>query len=410
MTSQPVFAHNWLASPHLENPYPLFVEARQTAPVFYSPIFNLWCTTRYRDVRAALMDPQRFSSKFLIRTPYTAPPEVIEALDQGYPEEQILLNEDPPDHARTRQLVNQAFAPRRIYGMEPKIKLLADQLIDRFIDDGQADLMAQLATALPMAVLAELMGLPSDDLDQIKRWTEDLIMLTSPEVSPERQLASARGSVDFQRYLEAQINQRLAAPTDDLLSTLAQVSFENGERLTVSQLISLLFTVIFAGHETTTNLIGNTLLQLFTQPGLWEHIQAEPERVPDVIEETLRIDGPIRAMFRVTTEDVALDGATIPAGSQVLLLFGAANRDDEMFPEPDRFDIDRPNKEQHLGFGRGVHFCVGATLARLEARIALTTLAERIPQARLAADYRPTYLPSLLHRGPQRLHVTWDKA
>lgn len=410
MTSQPAFAHNWVASPHLENPYPLFAQARQTAPVFYSPIFNLWCITRYRDVRAALMDPQRFSSKFLIRTPYTAPAEVTNVLSQGYPEEHILLNEDPPEHARTRHLVNQAFAPRRIYGMEPKIKLLANQLIDRFIDDGQADLMAQLASPLPMAVLAELMGLPNDDLDQIKRWTEDLIMLVSPEVSPERQIASARGSVAFQRYLEAQMNERMAAPSDDLLSTLAHVTFENGERLTVSQLISLLFTVIFAGHETTTNLIGNTVLQMFTQPGLWEQIQAEPARVPDAIEETLRIDGPIRAMFRATTEDIALDGATIPAGSQVLLLFGAANRDDEIFADPDRFDLNRANKEQHLGFGRGIHFCVGATLARLEARIALAALAERIPQARLAPGYRPAYLPSLLHRGPQGLDLVWDKA
>ncbi|MBV9790802.1 MAG: cytochrome P450 [Chloroflexi bacterium] len=410
MTSQPVFAHNWLASPHLENPYPLFVEARQTAPIFYSPIFNLWCITRYRDVRAALMDPQRFSSKFLIRTPYTAPPKVIEALNQGYAEEQVLVNEDPPDHSRTRHLVNQAFAPRRIYGLEPQIKAITNRLIDAFIGAGQADVVAELAAPLPLAVLAELIGLPHEDLGQIKRWTEDLIMLTSTESSLERQVAGAQGSVAFQRYLEAQIAERRQTPRDDLLSTLTQFSFENGERWTDSQLISLLISVIFAGHETTTNLIGNLLLQVFGQPGLWQQLQAEPARVPDAIEEALRIDGPIRAMFRVTTEDVALDGATIPAGSQVLLLFGAANRDDEMFAEPDRFDIDRPNKEQHLGFGRGIHFCVGATLARLEARIALTTLAERIPQARLAPDYRPTYLPSLLHRGPQRLHLIWDKA
>lgn len=409
MSLQPVFSHNWLESPHLENPYPLLAQARQATPVFYSPIFNLWCITRYRDVRAALMDPRRFSSKFLIRTPYTAPAEVMEVLSQAYPEEQILLNEDPPDHSRTRQLVNQAFAPRRIYGMEPKIKLLANQLIDRFIADGQADIMAQLAFPLPMAVIAELIGLPSDDLTQIKRWTEDLIMLNSTESSPERQIAAARGSVAFQRYLEAQINERLRAPGDDLLSTLTQFSFDNGQRWTVSQLISLLLIVIFAGHETTTNLIGNLLLQVFQQPELWRKLQAEPDRVPDAIEETLRIDGPIRSMFRITTEDVELGGAMIPAGSQVLLLFSSANRDDETFPDPERFDMDRPNKEQHVGFGRGIHFCVGATLARLEARIALTALAERIPQARLAPGYHPTYLPSLLHRGPQQLQLVWDK-
>ncbi|HEY0739442.1 MAG TPA: cytochrome P450 [Herpetosiphonaceae bacterium] len=410
MSVQPVFAHNWLESPHLENPYPLFAEARQTAPVFYSPIFNLWCIARYRDVRAALMDPQRFSSKFLIRTPYNAPAEVTDVLSQAYPEEQILVNEDPPDHSRTRHLVNQAFAPRRIYGMEPKIKAITDQLVDRFIGAGQADVIAELAAPLPLAVIAALMGLPTDDLDQIKRWTEDLIMLTSTESSPERQIAGAHGSVAFQRYLAAQIAERRQAPSDDLLSTLTQFSFENGERWTDSQLISLLISVIFAGHETTTNLIGNMLLHIFQPPGLWQRIQAEPDRVPDVIEETLRIDTPVRSMFRVTTEAVTLGGATIPAGAQVLLLFGAANRDDEMFAEPERFDIDRPNKEQHLGFGRGIHFCVGAALARLEARIAITALAERIPSARLAPGYRPTYLPSLLHRGPQQVLLVWDQA
>ena len=408
MDARPIFPYNWLEPPYLEEPYPLYARARREAPVFYSPLFDIWAITRYHDVRAAVMDPQRFSAAYLIRTPLNPSAEVQAVLNAGYPEIHMLVNQDPPGHTRTRSLVNKAFTPQRVQLLKPRIQALTEHLIDRFVDDGSVDIIAHLAYPLPMAVIADLIGLPTEDLDHIKHWTEDVLLLNSPEITRERQLEAAHGTVAFQRYLEMQIKERQRVPRDDLLTSLLHAHLEGEHPLSIHELINLLMVLIFAGHETTTNLIGNMLLLVLNQPAVWQAIHADARLAAEAVEESLRMDAPVQAMFRTTTAPVELSGVQLPVGARTLLLFASANRDEAVFPDPDRFDLHRPNKDQHLSFGRGIHFCLGAMLARLEAQTVLTTLAQRLPNLRMDPDHSRTYLPNFIHRGPRQLHVIWE--
>ncbi|GAA2581830.1 cytochrome P450 [Actinomadura fulvescens] len=408
MGSAPPWTFNRLETPYLEDPYPLYARARREAPVFHSPEFGLWFVTRYHDVWAVLKDTARFSSRFLMRTPADASPAVSETLQEAYPELPMLVNDDPPGHTRTRNLVSRAFAPRLVAALEPSIRTIVTRLVDGFADDGGADLIAELAYPVPIEIICTLIGLPAESRDQLKRWTDDLVTLGAPGTDDERRLACARGSVAFQRYLTAQIEARRDAPRDDLLTALINARADGDRPLDVAELVNLLIVLIFAGHETTTNLIGNLLVLLLARPEILRAIRDDPTLTEDVIAEGLRMDTPVQGMFRTTTEEVTLGGARIPAGAQVMVLFGSANRDEAVFSDPDRFDPGRGNNHRHLGFGHGIHACLGASLARLETRIILDTVAERLPNPKLDPGRPPTYAPSLMHRGPQGLHMVWS--
>lgn len=414
---------NRFEPPYLDDPYPLYARARREAPVFFSPEFGLWFVTRYDDVWAVLKDTARFSSRFLMRTPADAPPSVREVLAEGYPELAMLVNDDPPSHTRTRALVSRAFAPRLVAGLEPSVRQIVTRLVDGFADDGGVDLIAELAYPVPIEIICRLVGLPVEARGRLKRWTDDLVTLGAPGTDGERQLECARSSVAFQRYLHAQIEARRSAPRDDLLTALIQAGgagnddgnddgdldgdLDGARPLGDAELVNLLIVLIFAGHETTTNLIGNLLVLLLDRPQLLRAIRDDPALTDGVITEGLRMDAPVQGMFRTTTEEVTLGGARIPAGAQVMVLFGAANRDEAVFSDPDQFDPGRPNNHRHLGFGRGIHACLGASLARMETRIVLDTLAERLPDPKPDPSRPPTYVPSLMHRGPQALHALW---
>ncbi|GAA2078632.1 cytochrome P450 [Actinomadura alba] len=408
MESALPWVFNRLEPPYLEDPYPLYARARREAPVLYSPEFGLWFVTRYDDVWAVLKDTARFSSRFLMRTPADAPPAVREVLQEAYPELPMLVNDDPPSHTRTRSLVSRAFAPRLVAALEPSVRAIVTRLMDGFAPDGGVDLIAELAYPVPIEIICTLIGLPVEARDKLKIWTDDLVTLGAPGTDGDRQLACARSSVAFQRYLEAQIEARRSAPRDDLLSALIKAHADGEQPLDVAELVNLLIVLIFAGHETTTNLIGNLLVLLLARPEILRAFRDDPTLTDDVITEGLRMDAPVQGMFRTTTEEVALGGARIPAGAQVMVLFGSANRDEAVFSDPDQFDPARSNNHRHLSFGRGIHACLGASLARLEARIVLDTVAERLPNLKLDASRPPTYVPSLMHRGPQALHVVWS--
>lgn len=395
------------AEPHLEDPYPLYRQLREQAGVFFADAFGMWIVTRYDDVRAVLTDSARFSSAYLIRTPHQPAPGVTDILAQGHPEVRVLLNQDPPDHARTRALVARAFSPRRVAGLQPRIQQITDELIDAFADTGSADLVRQLTWPLPLRVICELIGLPVTDAEQIRAWTDDLARLTSFGTTPDEQRAAAHGSVAFERYLADQIEQRRRAPRDDLLTTV--LTADGTAPLSTDEVVSLLTTLVFAGHETTANLLGNALLLLLQRPDLWAAAAGDAALVDAVVEETLRVDAPVQGMFRIAVTDTELSGVTIPAGAQVFALIGSANHDPDTFPHPDTTDPGRRGAERHLSFGHGIHFCIGAALARAEAAAAITTLTRRLPQLRLAPGFRAPYLPNLLHRGPHRLDAVWER-
>jgi cytochrome P450 len=401
------FAFDRFTAENLADPYPLFRRMRADQPVYFAEDFGVWVVSRYDDVRQVLMDPTRFSSAFQIRTPHLPAPGVLDILAHGHPEVPALVNEDPPAHRRTRDLVARTFSARRISGLRPRITAIVTELLDAIEPRGQADLVAELATPLPLRVICELIGFPAHDAPRIQPWTDQLALLTSYGATAEQQRAAAHESVEFEAYLAAAVADRRAAGRDDLLTDLIRVRADGTEPLTDAEIISLLITLVFAGHETTANLIASALVWVLHRPELWAAAGDDPDLVAAVIEETLRIDAPVQGMYRRSVFDVQVSGVTIPAGAQVFALFAAANRDETVFERPDEFDPARGDKEQHLAFGRGIHFCIGAALARMESQIALSMLRDRMPGLHLDPAFQVPYLPNLMHRGPHRLPASW---
>lgn len=406
MTTVPL-QFNHMEPPHLTDPYPLYAQARSEAPIFFSPLFHAWIVTRYADVLAILGDPRRFSSYYLFRTPLDPAPEAQAVLDQIPPEAPLLVNQDPPDHTRTRALLGKAFSSRRVIDMEPRIRAIANALVDQFVDAGRADLVRQYTYPLPIRVLLEFIGLPVEDADFIKQWSHDHVLLTVPGIDPAQQLKSAQAEVAMHQYAQTVIAQKQRNPQDDLLSELIHVRVEGQPPFDDGELITLLQHLLFAGHETTTNLLSSTFYHLLRQDQLWPALLADPALVTNAVEEGLRYDAAVQGMFRSTTEEVELGGVTIPAGARILFFFGAANRDEAAFPDPDRFDLQRSNAHKHLTMGHGIYYCIGAPLARLEARIAIEVICRRVPGLRLAPDHTVSYLPNLLNRVLHQLDVTW---
>ena len=401
------FAFDRFSAENLADPYPLFRRLREEQPVYFAEDFGVWVVSRYDDVRQVLMDPTRFSSAFQVRTPHLPAPGVPEILAEGHPEVPALLNDDPPAHRRTRDLVAKTFSVRRITGLRPRIAGIVAELLDAIEPRGQADLVAELATPLPLRVICELIGFPRQDAPRIGAWTEQLALLTSYGATADQQRAAARESVELERYLAAAVADRRAAGRDDLLTDLIRIRADGAAPLTDAEIVSLLIMLVLAGHETTANLIASALVWVLHRPELWSAAGNDPDLVAAVVEETLRIDAPVQGMYRRAVFDVQISGVTIPAGAQVFALLAAANRDEAAFERPDEFDPARRDKERHLSFGRGIHFCIGAGLARMESQIALCMLRERMPGLRLDAGFRVPYLPDLRHRGPHTLPVTW---
>jgi cytochrome P450 len=399
------FHFNPLESPYLENPYPLYARARCEAPVFYSPLFATWVVTRYEDVHAILRDPRRFSSSYLFRAPVDPPPDVLALLAQLPPEMPLLVGEDPPGHTRTRGLVSHAFLPRQVARMAARIRAIAHELIDQLPAAGGVDLVRQYTYPLPMRVLLEFLGLPVADAEVIKHWCHDHMLLSVPGIGAAQQRRSAATEVAFSRYTEALIAARQRQPRTDVLSALIHARVHGERPLDDVELHTLLQQLLFAGHETTTNLLSNTISALLRDASQWQALQRDQTCTVRAVEEGLRYDAPVQGMFRTTTEDVAVRGVALPAGARVFVAFGAANRDEHLFPEPDRFDVRRSNADKHVSFGYGVHYCIGAPLVRLEARIALEVLVQRLPELHLVPDQPMTYLPSLLNRALQHLQV-----
>lgn len=401
------FAFDRFAAGDLADPYPLYRRLRAEQPVYYSAEFDVWVVSRYEHVLRVLMDPTRFSSAFPVRTPAAPAPGVPAILAEGRPEVPALLNEDPPEHRRTRDLVAAAFSPPRIAGLQPRIAEIITELLDAVAPRGRADLVAEFARPLALRAVCELIGLPPWDVTRIEAWTEQLAQLTAHGATADEQRTAARESVEFERYLATAVAERRSVGRDDLLTDLARAAAGDGAPLTEAEVVSLLICLVLAGYDTAANLIGSGLVLLLHRPQLWAAAGEDRELVSAVVEETLRIDAPMQGAYRRAVFDVQISGVTIPAGAQVFALFASANRDGAVFDRPDEFDPGRPDRERHLAFGRGIHYCLGAALARMEAGTALRLLRERLPGLQLTPGFRIPYRPDLTHRGPRSLPVTW---
>lgn len=392
------------------DPFPMYAHARRETPVFFSPILNMWIVTRHEDILTVLKDPAVFSSLNIIEPPTLPPPEVIAILQQGVPFVPTLINNDPPSHRRIRSLCNKAFTPQRIATMEGVIRELANELIDRFVADGRADLIKQFANPLPQNVIADIVGVPRTETEKFVRLAGAWAAVIFEGLPDAAQLELAPQAVEFQHYVAGLIAQRRADPRNDFMSDLVHAQVEGEVPLTDWELVSITTTLLVAGHPTVTDLIGNSLLVLSAHPEYLQALVQDPELAPAVVEEVLRIESPSPGLPRVCTQDFDLNGVLIPKGAKLFLAYTSANRDEAVFPNPDQFDVNRPNLHKHLAFGRGIHFCIGAPLGRLEGRIALELLTRRLPNLRLVPGQTPAFSRNITFRGPESLLLEWDVA
>lgn len=393
-------------NPFAEDPYPFYARARQEESVTFSPELGAWLVTRYADIQSILLQPDKFSSRNTLASPVIFHPRTLEEIIKGYMPVPIVLNTDGEDHARFRAPLMNAFAPARVRKMEPFVYEIANKLIDAFIDERQADIISQFAYPLALEVVLTLLGVPKEDIEQTRQWSQDWLMLMSVQVGEEQQVSCARSTVVFQHYLVDIINRRKEQPQDDLISSLAGYNAGDVEPLNEAELVITLQGLILAGHESTTNMIGTGLLQLLRDPQRWEMLCSEPASIPKAVEEILRYDAPIQMFAREANQKAKVGEVTLPEGAQLLLLYGSGNRDEAVFACAEEFHPQRsPN--HHLAFGHGVHFCVGAALARLEGRVAFEVLCRRLPGLALVPGQALTHIPSLLFRGYERLLVKW---
>ncbi|MQY20913.1 cytochrome P450 [Nocardia macrotermitis] len=388
----------------IENPYPSYALLRERAPVFHSLDPDLWIVSRYDDVRTVIRDAERFSSAISAIgsdpfNPTMNPPTWLTRSLSGIPAVRVLLTSDPPDHTMLRHKVSRAFTPRRIAAWEPRIREVTAQLVDQMTTVRNPDLVRDLAAPLPAIIIAEMLGVPADRREDFKRWSDGLIdgLLTGGS-----RTAMIRSAIAISWYFYRAVRRRRRAPGDDMIGSL--VTGTGAEALTTAEAVNFCILLLVAGHETTTNLIANTALALFDRPDIRDRLRAEPVAAAAAVTETLRFDGPAQALLRVTTAEVELGGATIPAGAYVLPLVGSANRDPSRFADPDEFRLDRPNTQDHLAFGAGIHYCIGNALARMEAVAAIEEIARRVPF--MAPSGTPERIASPVLRGLRSLPIT----
>lgn len=368
---------------------PSYRHCRENDPITYDEDFHMWQLYRYQDIQQVLLNPGLFSSE---------QGELV-----GGFVAQSMVSMDPPRHRTLHSLASQAFTIRRVKQLESRIEILAQSLLDAVADQGQMDAIADFAYPLPAIVIAELMGIPPEDRDQFKQWTETIVReIALPPTAPR-----SNAQTEFTDYLYRQLDQKRQSPGNDLISDLIAAEVD-GEKLSDDDIVITTALVLMSGHETTTNLIGNTLLCLYEYPEALKELQADPTLIPGAIEEVLRYWPPSRSTFRRVKTETQLHGKTIKAGEFIQLFLCSANRDATIFPNPDQFDIHRsPNR--HMAFGHGIHFCIGAPLARLEGAIALRTLLKKFSSIQFTeALFEP--LEGQLIQGVKHLPLTFTIA
>jgi len=392
---------NPMAPEFVADPYPTYHRLRAEDPVHQSPL-GFWVLTRYEDVVASLRDPRMVKEPIAAfvaaRFGLAAPPTGMGL---------SMLDRDPPDHTRLRGLVSKAFTPRVIEQLRPHIQQIVDGLLDKVEGKPGMDLIEQFAYPLPVIVICEMLGVPVADHERFKGWGLDIargldaIMLPPDSPVAERSMHARHALAAYFREL---IAARRAAPRDDMLSGLIAAE-EAGDKLSEDELLATCILLLVAGHETTVNLIGNGSLALLRHPDQRKRLQDDPGLITTAVEELLRFDGPVQRTARIPSEDVVIGGRTIGKGEMVMPFIGAADRDPAQFPDPDRLDLGRTDN-RHIAFGWGIHFCIGAPLARVEGQIAINTLLRRKPKLALATE-TPEYRQSLTLRGLSHLPVSF---
>jgi cytochrome P450 len=387
------------------DPYPAYARLREAGRVLYDPATDHWLVPHHADVNALLRD-RRFGRSYL---------HVASHAEMGHPEEPAyldpfwhlirngMLDREPPDHTRLRRLVAKAFTPRMVERLRGRVQANVDRLVDRLADAGGGDLVAEVAEPLSVAVISDLLGVPEADRPLLRPWSAQICGMYEVNPTEEAGRVASRAATEFSGYLRELSRARRDRPADDLVTALTQV-VDGGDQLTEDELIGTVVLLLNAGHEATVNVTGIGWWQLFRHPDQLARLRREPGLLPRAVDELLRYDTPLQMFERWVLEDVEIRGVAVPKGAELGLLFGSANRDPAVFEDPDRLDLGRAEAPQHLSFGAGVHYCLGAPLGRLELELSFGTLLARLPRMEPAAE--PAWKPTYILRGLEALDVT----
>ncbi|MCB2015927.1 MAG: cytochrome P450/oxidoreductase [Hydrogenophaga sp.] len=386
--------------------------SREQEPVFWSPQLGYWVVTRYEDVKAVFRDNLLFSPAVALEKITPATPEVMDILQRyGFAMNRTMVNEDEPDHMARRRLLMDAFLPERLLGYEPMVRALARQYMDRFIDDGRADLVGQMFYEIPLNIALKFLGVPEEGAEQLRQFAVAHTLNTWGRPTAQEQLEIAEKVGRFWQTAQRILDDMLARPDGEgwMYESIRQ-HLKHPDIVTMSYLRSMMMAILAAAHETTSNATANAFMTLLTQRPAWEAICANPALIPNAVEECLRVAGSIIAWRRIATADTHLGGVPIPKGNKLLIVQASANFDPRHFENPDRVDLYRENAVEHLTFGYGAHQCMGKNIGRMQMRVFLEEFARRLPHMRLAPDQTFDFLPNTSFRGPAELWVEWDPA
>lgn len=398
-----------------QNPHPQYRAMQEEAAVI-TAIGGLKLITRHQDMVPLLRDTATFSNAFETGT---APQgDVVDRIRavyaKGWPRVGTMLTIDPPYHTRYRGTVATYFTPRRVNELRPSIEAICNRLVDEWSETGRIEFVRDFGVPLPIHAIAAVLNVPADRMDDFKRWSDDSIATIGAQISDDAQVAAAEGIVEFQHYFAGQLEKRRTEPCGDMMSELiaAEIDTDEGTKrpLNMAEMLSIIQQLLVAGNETTTKALTEGMMLLAKHPDQWAKLREDPSRAAIVTEEVLRLSTPTQGMYRRVQADAEVAGCPVHKGETAVLVYSAANRDPSVFDNPDAFDPDRPNLKDHLAFGKGVHFCLGAPLSRLEMQVAFETIARRISAIRLCDDNDFAYHPSFLLRGLKRLTLEFDRA
>jgi cytochrome P450 len=391
-------------------PWPWLREAREHTPVFYDERLGVWCVTRYEDARNLYRDYARLSNRNS-NTFRELTPRLRAVYPNGHPGTNSMLLKDPPAHTRIRKLVNKALTPKVVADFEPQMEKRANDLIDAFVGDGRCEFYSQFSAIFPAQVIADVIGAPVELNDDLLNWGNDYFALTegAPPLTTEHESEIAARAERMMSFLEEFVRVRRETDHGDVISGLVRATGDDGEpALSDNEILGVVNSFFVAGVETTQNFLPLLMRELLQHRDQWDALVADPSKIGNAVEEGLRYWSPARSNRRYAVVDVTVGDVTIPAGSVVLLLPISANHDDAVFAEPETFDIDRANAPKHLGFGHGVHLCIGASVARLEAVVAVRALAKRIPGLRLAEDQPTRWVPHVTLPRLASVALAWE--
>jgi len=401
-------------------PYDHYAALRAEGAIFHHKPTGMFFASRLDVVNEILRDTETFSSK-MANMGTMGESEVMkqvgEIMREGWPRAETMLTIDPPHQTRYRKLVSRAFSARRIAALEDKVREIANDLIDEFPDKGTIDFHADFAVSFPVRVIHYALNMSPETEGKIKQWSDDAVAALGTNLTDERRLEAARGQVETQRYWHSEYEKRLAEPQDDILSDIAHADFADpdlpdGEtrKLNFAEVFSIIQQLMVAGNETTTKFLNETIRLLIENPEWWERLEQDTAgTVNGLVEEGLRMSSPNQGLFRLVTKDTEIDGVHMPAGSRVWVMFGAANRDERAFADGETFDPSRDNLKDHVAFGKGHHFCIGAPLSRLEGKVAFEELVRRIKLPSFSEGNTFEYEPSFILRGLAELDLDVEK-